>query len=78
MSLLQAYQKWARMNRDDDKILPGLEKYSPEQLFFINSARLLCSKTTVSFAKQMILLDEHSPEQIRYTSCLLGLNSVTS
>jgi hypothetical protein len=34
-------------------------------MFFINSARLLCSKTKDSFAKNMILLDEHSPEQIR-------------
>ncbi|KAF9904456.1 hypothetical protein EC991_002674 [Linnemannia zychae] len=41
--------------------LPGLEKYTQEQLFFVSYARLWCSKETPSALMQQIQRDPHSP-----------------
>ncbi|CAF1075040.1 unnamed protein product [Adineta ricciae] len=60
-----AYQKWARKNRYADKKLPGLTKYSAEQMFFINYAQVWCAKTTDSYAMSRILTGYHSPGQFR-------------
>jgi hypothetical protein len=39
---LQAYKLWLKENNNNDKRLPGLSKYSDEQLFFINTAQVCC------------------------------------
>ncbi len=49
-----------------DRKLPGLVKYSPEQMFFINYGQLWCSKMTDSNARTRILTGVHSPGQFRY------------
>jgi hypothetical protein len=41
--------------------LPGLEKYTQEQLFFISYARLWCSKQSPSTLLDLIQSDAHSP-----------------
>ncbi|KAG0205690.1 hypothetical protein BGX33_007783 [Mortierella sp. NVP41] len=41
--------------------LPGLEKYTPEQLFFISYARLWCSKERPEYLMQLIRGNAHSP-----------------
>ncbi|CAF2905794.1 unnamed protein product [Rotaria sp. Silwood2] len=60
-----AYKKWAQANRNVDKKLPGLSKYSAEQLFFINYGQIWCSKLRDSFMNNFILADVHSPPQFR-------------
>ncbi len=64
--VFKAYQKWAQINQNIDKKLPGLTKYSPEQMFFINFGQLWCSKTTNQYAKNGILRGVHSPSDFRF------------
>lgn len=45
--------------------LPGLEKYTPEQLFFISFGRLWCQKETPELSQQTILGDTHAPPKWR-------------
>ncbi len=73
----KAYQKWAQNNKNIDKKLPGLTKYSPEQMFFINYGQVWCSKVTNQYAKNAILRDFHSPPDFRFILLLTNfyLNS---
>ena len=61
---LNAYKKWAALN-DPEPLLPGLEKYTQEQMFFINFGQLWCGKTRDQALVQEILNDSHSPGQFR-------------
>ncbi|CAF1121062.1 unnamed protein product [Rotaria sp. Silwood1] len=60
-----AYQKWAKENPNLDKRLPGLQKYTAEQMFFINYAHTWCTKMTDAYALSRLLTDEHSLGQFR-------------
>ncbi|CAF1017329.1 unnamed protein product [Rotaria sp. Silwood1] len=60
-----AYQKWTKANPNVDKKLPGLSKYTPEQMFFINYAHTWCSKMTDSYARNRVLSDVHSLGPLR-------------
>ncbi|CAF4169227.1 unnamed protein product [Rotaria sp. Silwood2] len=60
-----AYQKWAKANPNTDQKLPGLSKYTPEQMFFINYAHTWCSKMTDSYTQNRVLSDVHSLGQFR-------------
>ncbi|CAF0797411.1 unnamed protein product [Rotaria sordida] len=55
-----AYQKWAANNKNVDNRLPGLQKYSSEQLFFINYAKSWCIKMTNAHALNRLRTDVHS------------------
>ncbi|KAF9292675.1 hypothetical protein BGZ88_006273 [Linnemannia elongata] len=45
--------------------LPGLERYSPSQLFFISYARVWCSKERPEYLVNRIRSDSHSPAKWR-------------
>ncbi|CAF0727802.1 unnamed protein product [Adineta steineri] len=60
-----AYQKFTQANPNADKRLPGLSKYSPTQMFFINYAHTWCTKMTDAYALDRVLSDVHSLEQFR-------------
>ncbi|CAF0871999.1 unnamed protein product [Rotaria sordida] len=60
-----AYQKWAKENPNLDKRLPGLQKYTPEQMYFINYAHTWCTKMTNEYALSRLRTDEHSLGQLR-------------
>ncbi|CAF1195796.1 unnamed protein product [Rotaria sp. Silwood1] len=60
-----AYQDWVRLRGTEEKKLPGLQKYSPEQLFFINFGYMWCSKITDELTLAYILQDVHSLSQFR-------------
>ncbi|CAF4830699.1 unnamed protein product [Rotaria sp. Silwood1] len=62
-----AYQNWAKSNAYIDKKLPGLTKYSAEQLFFINYANTWCTKMTDTYIRNRILNDVHSLGPFRIT-----------
>ncbi len=59
-----AYQKWAKQN-GPEQLLPGLEKYSQTQLFFINYAQVWCAKFRDASLKSRILTGVHSPGPFR-------------
>ncbi|UJR11165.1 hypothetical protein I4U23_015346 [Adineta vaga] len=60
-----AYKKWTEQNVNSDKRLPGLQKYSAEQMFFINYAHTWCTKMTDAYALNRVLTDVHSLGQLR-------------
>ncbi|CAF4214582.1 unnamed protein product, partial [Rotaria sp. Silwood2] len=60
-----AYQKWTANNKNVDKRLPGLQKYSSEQLFFINYANNWCVKMTDAYALNRLRTDVHSLGHLR-------------
>ncbi|KAF9972589.1 hypothetical protein BGZ73_004290 [Actinomortierella ambigua] len=67
-----AYSAWSRRLASDpmgkmynNQLLPGLEKYTREQLFFVGFAQTWCVKATPSFLVKLIKTDEHSPARAR-------------
>ncbi|CAF1071510.1 unnamed protein product [Adineta steineri] len=60
-----AYQQWAKTHKNVDKKLPGLTKYSTEQMFFMNFGHTWCTKMTNEAVHDYINSDEHSPAQFR-------------
>ncbi len=63
--MFKAYKKWSQRQENVDKKLPGLDKYTAEQLFFISFGHVWCTKMTDQYAKNQVLLDVHSPPQFR-------------
>ncbi|KAF9398664.1 hypothetical protein BGZ94_005946, partial [Podila epigama] len=45
--------------------LPGLQRYTPEQLFFIQYARTYCANASPEMSVVLISADEHSPNEYR-------------
>lgn len=63
-----AYQKWIKENGSEKK-LPGLS-YTPLQLFWIKLAQTWCSKYRPQVLKELIVNDQHSPEEFRIRGSL--------
>jgi len=66
--LIAAWEAWVRQeNRSSSKLLPGLEEFSKEQLFYINFGQNWCS---INSAKSMQVqmqspTDQHAPKFAR-------------
>lgn len=60
-----AYRLWLKEHNQRDIRLPGLTKFSNEQLFFINTAQLWCSKFTDEAARRSVLTSVHSLPMFR-------------
>ncbi|CAF0947563.1 unnamed protein product [Adineta steineri] len=60
-----AYQQWTKTHKKLEKKLPGLIKYSTEQMFFLNFGHTRCEKMTDQSAYSYIMTDVHSPPQFR-------------
>ncbi|CAF1478446.1 unnamed protein product [Adineta steineri] len=60
-----AYQQWAKTHKNVDKKLPGLTKYSTEQMFFLSFGHTWCTKMTDQAAYSYLVQDIHSPAQFR-------------
>ncbi|KAG0340596.1 hypothetical protein BG000_011638 [Podila horticola] len=70
--LKQSFRTWQNRFKSDPNgkkyknfRLSGLEKYTPEQLFFISFGRLWCQKETPELSQQTILGDTHAPPKWR-------------
>ncbi|KAF8937816.1 hypothetical protein BGZ47_008851 [Haplosporangium gracile] len=50
--------------------LPGLEKYTPEQMFFISYGKVWCSKQTPELDTTLIQVDNHSLNKFRVLGSL--------
>jgi len=59
-----AYQKYIERN-GPEPLLPGLEQYSTEQLFFLSNANIWCSAITKEGLLNQVLTDPHSPKEFR-------------
>ena len=59
----RAYKKYVRTHGEEPR-LPGLSKYSNEQIFFLSYAHFWCGQKKQAAAMQQVLTDEHSPEVV--------------
>ncbi|KAF9120737.1 hypothetical protein BGW39_011129 [Mortierella sp. 14UC] len=53
--------------------LPGLDKYTPEQLLFISFGRMWCNKERPEFSVQMLSVDTHAPTRWRINGAAMNL-----
>ncbi|CAF1287451.1 unnamed protein product [Rotaria sordida] len=60
-----AYKKWTKSQKNVDKKLPGLTKYSNEQMFFINFGYTWCKIMSDEVANIYLTHDTHSPSEFR-------------
>ena len=68
--LSASFHAWKKRDSSrPDKALPGLEKFTKEQLFFISYSNWWCSKTTKEAAVQAIYTDPHAPKPARILVC---------
>ncbi|KAF9274254.1 hypothetical protein BGZ68_000828 [Mortierella alpina] len=70
--LKKSFEAWSAQFQSDpmsktynNNRLPGLESYTPEQLFFIQYGRLWCSKSRPEALVAALDLDPHSPNKWR-------------
>ncbi|KAF9977852.1 hypothetical protein BGZ73_004607 [Actinomortierella ambigua] len=82
-----AFQTWlSRYNADsrrrhrggknpriNNQMLPGLERWTREQLFFVSFGQLFCIKWTPAIAQQIVMTDPHAPPPWRINGALMNL-----
>ncbi|KAF9430764.1 hypothetical protein BGZ76_000716 [Entomortierella beljakovae] len=68
----KSFETWyARYQSDksglkyNNKIVPGFEKFTPEQLYFIQFGHVWCSKSTLDYNARVALSDPHAPPKWR-------------
>jgi len=61
-----AYGNWRNQDGNADKFLPGLsDKFTENQLYYINYGQIWCSLYKPEYAKWMVDNDPHSPGPFR-------------
>jgi endothelin-converting enzyme len=61
-----AYSAWKRREAEKKSLaLPGLQEFTPEQLFFISYGNWWCGKSTKEKAAERIYTDPHAPKWAR-------------
>uniref|UniRef100_A0A2S2NML0 Neprilysin-1 n=1 Tax=Schizaphis graminum TaxID=13262 RepID=A0A2S2NML0_SCHGA len=60
-----AYNTWASVQWDAEPRLPGLQNYTPNQLFWLSAANIWCSKHRPEELMNLILVNEHAPDRFR-------------
>jgi predicted metalloendopeptidase len=60
---LRAYRN--QLSPNGEASLPGLSKYTNEQLFFMSYARVWCETKTVGALIHQLMGDPHPPAQVR-------------
>ncbi|OAX84368.1 hypothetical protein ACJ72_01260 [Emergomyces africanus] len=64
--LKASFDAWKKREAaSPSKLLPGLDKYTKEQLFFLSFGTVWCDKSTPEWAASRIETDEHSPQFAR-------------
>ncbi|XP_046994653.1 neprilysin-4-like [Schistocerca americana] len=64
-----AYRSYVERNGPEPR-LPGLEQFTPDQLFFLGFATVWCESTTSESLLQEVLSDPHSPHKYRVRGTL--------
>ncbi|KAG0240086.1 hypothetical protein BGW41_007179 [Actinomortierella wolfii] len=62
------YQRFKSTSQTDvskNQILPGLEKYTRDQMFFVSYAQLWCGKMTFELEEHLLKSDTHAPGRWR-------------
>ena len=64
--LSTAYTAWKKRNsQHPNQGLPGLERFTNDQLFFLSFALSRCSNQSPDYEAMMMLIDTHSPDSAR-------------
>jgi endothelin-converting enzyme len=64
--LTASFHAWKKHDESKpDLLLPGLDAFTKEQLFFISYGNWWCGKTTKEAAEQAIYNDPHAPKSAR-------------
>lgn len=64
--LRASFMAWKRREEETPtQVLPGLENFSKEQLFFISYSNWWCGKTTSAKAVERVYSDPHAPKWAR-------------
>jgi membrane metallo-endopeptidase-like protein 1 len=67
-----AYVEWVRVN-GYEALLPGLEDFTMDQIFFLNFARSWCGAIKPEALEKQLLLDVHSPARDRVIGTLSNM-----
>ncbi|KAI5695197.1 hypothetical protein M8J75_012533 [Diaphorina citri] len=65
----KAYLTWAA-NRPEEPRLPGLQRFSPRQMFWVSAATSYCGLQRAEDLKDNLLNDEHTPPEWRAVGSL--------
>lgn len=63
--LREAFRAYKLSQVGPDERLPGLQQYTPEQIFFLAYANMWCGVATPEGLENQILTDPHSPSRFR-------------
>ncbi|KAK3170763.1 hypothetical protein OEA41_002845 [Lepraria neglecta] len=67
-----AFAAWKQIDADEpEKLLPGLQDFSKEQMFFISYSNWWCGKTRPETAVNLVYRDPHSPTWARILVSLI-------
>ncbi|KAL1927863.1 hypothetical protein VTP01DRAFT_3268 [Rhizomucor pusillus] len=72
LSLAYAAWKAQQPRKDRNKLLPGLDRWTPEQLFFLSYARMHCSKATAERTLDELRTSTHAPDKWRVNGPLMN------
>ena len=67
------YKNWKNRNMVTELLLPGLEYYTSEQIFWISAANSRCSKFRSESLKNRIITGQHSPDKFRVIGTLSNI-----
>ena len=67
------YKNWKSRNMNPEFLLPGLEKYKPEQIFWISAANTWCSKYHSEYLKDSIMTGGYSSDKFRVIGTLSNI-----
>lgn len=59
-----AYNVWTEQHGVEQR-LPGLQEYTPQQMFWMSAANVMCSEYSPERLKYIINNDSHSPNRFR-------------
>lgn len=60
-----AYKSWAESQNVSEPRLPGLDHYTPTQMFWISASHTWCTAQRPEVLKIQIISDNHSPAEFR-------------
>lgn len=67
-----AYIEWVKRHGVEPR-LPGLQQYTPRQMFWLSYANVWCEKSTMKFDEYMFKYSIHSPNNFRIVGPLSNI-----
>jgi endothelin-converting enzyme len=71
--LKQSYLSWRTLHHKNDLDLPGFEKFTLDQMFFMATAFGFCGKITPDFLAQAMVSKAHAPMHVRINGMMQNM-----